>query len=251
MPLLPSISDYQSAIYTPENITSFSDKIVFRRFSFQNDSEREDLHYNIQVFPTAYLALTFLSVICLCIFFASVEYIKIKRPNLKRQYQRNIVTFNQNFFFCLCFFIISMSLTLAKLIVPHLTSSENMKSILMFLYSLRLIFVCFLRPIIIILLLRKRMPHFFENYEKKKNIISIFYVSGNTMCPRNELFMPLKSFGQNARFGSEKKFEELNLRADNVIRVQRKEESDVTRKSKLVIGRRKMKNNCIPDVNVH
>ena len=74
------------------------------------------------------------------------------------------------------------------------------------------------------------------------------------MCPRNELFMPLKSFGQNARFGSEKKFDELNLRVDNslVIRVQKKEESDVTRKSKLVIGRRKMNNNnCIPDVNVH
>ena len=59
--------------------------------------------------------------------------------------------------------------------------------------------------------------------------ITIFYVSGNTICPRNELFMPLKSFGQNARFGSEKKFDELNLRADNslVIRVQRKEENDV------------------------
>lgn len=73
------------------------------------------------------------------------------------------------------------------------------------------------------------------------------------MCPRNELFMPLKSFGQNARFGSEKKFDELNVRADNslVIRIQRKEESDVAGRSKIVIGRRKMNNHCIPDVNVH
>ena len=130
LPLLPTIKDYQSAIYTSENITSFSDKIVFRNFSFVNDSGKEDLDYYVQLFPTAFLVLGFLSFICMWIFFASVNYIKVEMPNLKRQYQRNIVTFNQNFFFYLCFINISVSLTQVKLTVPNLTSSENTKMIL-------------------------------------------------------------------------------------------------------------------------
>ena len=66
------------------------------------------------------------------------------------------------------------------------------------------------------------MPHFFQNYEKEKGVIVIFYVSGNSVSARNELFKPLKSFSQNARFGSEKKFHELNLKVENsfLIHVQ-------------------------------
>lgn len=215
LPFLATIKDNQSTFYTPENITSFSDKIVFRNFSFVNDSGKEDLDHYVQDFPTAFLAITLLSFICMWIFFASVNYIKVKMPNLKRQYQRNIVTFNQNFFFYLCFFIISVSLTLAKLIVPKFTSAENTKIILICWYFLRLFSVCMFRPIVIIFLLRKRMAHFFQNYEKERAVILIFYVSGKTVDARNELFKPLKSFSQNARFGSERKFGELNLRVEN------------------------------------
>ena len=201
-------------------------------------------------FPKVYLAVIFLCFICMWIFLASVKYIKFKMPNLKRQYQRNILTFYQNFFFYLCFFIISVSLTLVKLIVPHMTSPENTKFILICFYILRLLFVCFLRPVIIILILRKRMPHFYENYKKKNIVISIFYISGKTLCARNELFKPLKSFSQDARFGSEKKFNELNLKLENniFIQVQRNKEKDVTNKSKLL---KECKCNCIPEPDVH
>ena len=176
--LLPSIRDYQGAIYTPENITSFSDIIFFRNLSIVNYTEtyKIDLEHYVQVIPGAYLAVTFLSLICMCIFFASVKYIKVRKPNLKRQYQRNIVTFNQNFFFYVCFFNISVSLTLVKIFVPHLTSSENTKIILIFLYVLRLTFICSFRPIIIILLLKRRMPHFFENCNMENGVVSIFYI---------------------------------------------------------------------------
>ena len=251
VPLLASIRDYQGAILTKENITSFSDKIVFRHFSCVNDSDKEDPDHYVQL-PTAFLAITSLSFICMWIFFFCVKYIKLKMPNLKRQYQRNILTFNQNFFFYISFFIISVSLTLVKLIVPLLTSPENTKLILIFLYIIKLMFVSIFRPMIIIFLLRRRMPHFFENYKRKNSVISIFYVSGKTVCARNELFKPLKSFSQDARFGSEKKFNELNLRVENnsfIHHVLRNKEKHMTTKSKLFIGRRKMNVKYMPDVH--
>ena len=251
--LLPNIRDYQGAIYTQENITRFSEIILFRNLSIVNDSEsyKMDLERYVRAIPETYLAVTFLSLICMLIFFASVKYIKVKKPNLKRQYQRNIVTFNQNFFFYICFFNISVSLTLVKIFVPHLTPSENTKIILLFLYVLRLMFICFLRPIIIIFLLKKRMPHFFENYNMENGVVSIFYISGNNVLARNELFKPLKSFSQNARFGSEKKFNQLNSRIENhyFLNFQRNKEKDRTRKSMLSVGRRKI--NVDPVPNIH
>ena len=217
--LLPSINDYQGDIYTSENITCFSDVVVFRQFLFVNDMNiKEDLDHTVQVIPGAYLAVNFISFICMWILFASVKYVKVKKPNLKRQYQRNIVTFNQNFFLYVCFFSISVSLTLVKIFVPRLFSSEDTKLILIFFYFLRLMFLCFLRPIIIISLLLRRMPHFFENCEKEKSVISVFYISGKNVHARNELFKPLKSFHNNARFGSEQKFKLLGGRLKiNVI----------------------------------
>ena len=62
------------------------------------------------------------------------------------------------------------------------------------------------------------MPHFFENCEKEKSEISVFYISGKNGHARNELFKPLKSFNNNARFGSEQKFKLLGGRIKiNVI----------------------------------
>ena len=217
--LLPSIRDYQGAIYNSENISCFSDVVVFRQFQFVNDSNiKEDLNYTVQVFPSAYLAVNFLIFLCSWIIFASVKYVEVKRPNLKRQYQRNIVTFTQNFIFYVCFFSISVSLTLVKIFVPRLSSSEDTKLILIFFYFVRLMFLCYLRPIIIIALLLRKMPHFFKNYEQEKSAILVFYISGKNVRARNEHFKPLKSFHNNARFGSEQKFKLLGGRMKiNVI----------------------------------
>ena len=60
------------------------------------------------------------------------------------------------------------------------------------------------------------MPHFFENY-KGKDVITIFHISGKTICARDEKFKPFKSFHQNARFGSEKKFCSFNIDIENYL----------------------------------
>ena len=71
------------------------------------------------------------------------------------------------------------------------------------------------------------------------------------MGARSELFTPLKSFSQNARFGSEKKFHQLNSRTENVyfLNLQRNKEKERTRKSLLFVGRRNI--NVDPVTNVH
>ena len=89
--------------------------------------------------------------------------------------------------------------------------SANVKLIIMMLSFIRLLYVYLIRPLTIIVLLKKRIPHFFENYKKAQNVISIFHVSGKIIGARNENFQPFKSFNQNARFGSENKFNAINL----------------------------------------
>ena len=208
--ILPNIRDYGNVTYTAENISLFSDKIVFRNFSVDCDSDY------VHLMPTRYLAVTFITFIVMWFWFGSVNYIKVKRPSLKKQYQRNIVTFNQNFYFYIIFWMISISLTLIKIFAPRYMSSENTKIILIFFYVLRLSFICIFRPMTIILLLRKRMPHFFENY-KKNDVITIFHLSCKTVCERDEKFKPFKCFHQNARFGSEKKFCSFNIDIENYL----------------------------------
>ena len=85
----------------------------------------------------------------------------------------------------------------------------------------------------------------------ENGVISIFYISGKNMGARSELFTPLKSFSQNARFGSEKKFHQLNSRTENVyfLNLQRNKEKERTRKSLLFVGRRNI--NVDPVTNVH
>ena len=103
-----------------------------------------------------------------------------------------------------------------KIFAPRYMSSENTKILLIFFYVLRLSFICIFRPMTIILLLKKRMPHFFENY-KRNDVITIFHISGKTVCAREEKFKPFESFQQNARFGSEKKFSSFNIDIENCL----------------------------------
>ena len=95
------------------------------------------------------------------------------------------------------------------------------------------------------------MPYFFENYNRENGVVSIFYISGKNVRARNELFKPLKSFSQNARFGSEKKFNQPNSRIENhyFLNFQRNKENDRTGKSMLFVGRRKI--NVDPVPNTH
>ena len=101
--ILPNIRDYGNVTNTQENISLFSDEIVFSNFSV--DCESDYVH----LMPVRYLAVTFISFVVMWFWFGSVNYIKVKRPSLKKQYQRNIVTFNQNFYFYIIW-IISISL---------------------------------------------------------------------------------------------------------------------------------------------
>ena len=67
----------------------------------------------------------------------------------------------------------------------------------------------------------------------EKGVGSIFYISGKNVGARRELFKPLKSFSQNARFGSEKKFNQHNSRIENIyfLNLQRNKTKDRTGKS--------------------
>ena len=53
------------------------------------------------------------------------------------------------------------------------------------------------------------MPFLFSENNRKKELNS-FYMTKLYPIPRRETFLPLKKFDSNARWGSEKKFQNLN-----------------------------------------
>ena len=80
-------------------------------------------------------------------------------------------------------------------------------------------------------------------------MITIFHISGKTVCVRDEKFKPFKCFHQNARFGSEKKFSSVNLVIENcLVQGNRDRNREGEMKYKTTHERGKMW--TIPDVDV-
>ena len=148
----------------------------------------------------------------MCVLFCGIQFFKSSRK-IRKNYQQNIVTFNQNFYFYVLYSIINLILTIVRMCVLDLSlDSETPERVLIVSYLIKLFVVWLLRPLTILLLLRRNMPEFFEDFE---DTVQNFTLISQTLGPRNQQFLTYKPFSQNARWGSEKKFMMLNTNLSN------------------------------------
>ena len=139
------------------------------------------------------------------ILYINVQIIKTKSRLKRKYYQMNILTFCQNFYFYIIFYMSNVLLTLIRINILKFFSVEKAERILVYVYLFYLSIDWFVRPIVIILLLRKNMPDFFDNLELSKDN-KTFNVKVKDIIPRQQEFLTYKPFTQNARWGSSKKF---------------------------------------------
>ena len=140
------------------------------------------------------------------ILFIYVQTIKTRFS--KKCLQINIVTFNQNFYFYIIFIIAHNIVILIRVNILKLGSGENAKILLVYVYLAYLCVDWFLRPIVILILLRNNMSDFFEDFDCQNHTEKhSFILKGLTVAPRQQKFLAIRPFCQNARWGSSKKFQ--------------------------------------------
>ena len=131
----------------------------------------------------------------------------IKTRFSKKCVQINIVTFNQNFYFYINFIIALEILFLLRVNILKISSGENAKILLVYVYLANLFIDWFIRPIVILILLRKNMSDFFEDFDGQNQTQKhSFILKGVIVAPRQQKFLAIRPFSQNARWGSSKKF---------------------------------------------
>ena len=134
-----------------------------------------------------------------------IDVQNIKKKFRKKFFQYNILTFNQNFYFYI-FYISALIISfLIRINIRKLGSGENAELILVYSYLIVLFIDWFLRPIAILILLRKNFPDFLEDFGGQNQTHS-FIMKGVIVVPRQQTFMAFRPFRQNARWGSSKKF---------------------------------------------
>ena len=171
------------------------------------------------------LTLNILTTVLVLIQFFSVRYITFQKKYLRTsKYQSNIITFNGNLFFFFLFEII-------EIIYKVLTLSFNQSTITrvshVYYQMTKIVVFGFLRPIIILTLLKRNMPEFFtDESQELLNNKNHFYFIGNAIpAPRQQRFSQYKPFSQNARWGWQKRrFIQVNqeISSDHSFRVERK-----------------------------
>ena len=130
---------------------------------------------------------------------------KMKTQFRKKYFQFNILTFNQNFYFYITFMSAQIILILIRVNICKLGYGKNAEIILVYSYLIKLLIDWFLRPIAILILLRKNFPDFFEDFGGRNQKHS-FIMKGVIVVPRQQTFMAFKPFFQNARWGTSEKF---------------------------------------------
>lgn len=105
----------------------------------------------------------FVFTILTCMIFLSVQYSKKNKTGLKMKIQRNIVTFNINFYFLISFSILTLITNLLK---SEALARPWIENLMIFVKFMSILFVGFLRPVIIIYLLWNNRPDFFEDREE-------------------------------------------------------------------------------------
>ena len=156
--------------------------------------------------PIIIFVFTFLT----CMTFFSVQYLKKSKAGFKMKIQRNIVTFNTNFYFLISFSLLTLITNLLK---SKALTRPWIVSWMIFVKLMSILFVGFLRPVIIIYLLRNNRPDFFEDREENLQTETTFYISGHSLQPRQQIFCSYKSFRQDARWGWMN--ERFRIRAEN------------------------------------
>ena len=124
----------------------------------------------------------------------------------RKHCQFNIVTFKQNFYFYISFILTHSILILIRVNILKLGSRENSEIFLVYGFLIKLCIDWFLRPVVILILLRKNMSDFFEDFDNPNLNQSFIMKGANTFEPRQQKFLALRPFCQNARWGSSKKF---------------------------------------------
>ena len=102
-------------------------------------------------------ALFFISLwtILILMSFCSVQYLKKYKTCLKKEIQRNIVTFHNDFYFFLSFSILSSMTIIVKIIALKHPSFHWIESLHLFVNFISVFIVGFVRPVIILYLLRQ------------------------------------------------------------------------------------------------
>ena len=135
----------------------------------------------------------------MCTLFCGVQFLKKSRSYVRKRYQTNIVTFDQNFYFYLIVTLINMILTVFVVCL----SGETTELVLTASYLTKLLSIWLFRPLITLIQLKRNMPEFFQDYAVRTGR---FIFISQPIYPRRQRFMTFKQFNQNARFGTEKKF---------------------------------------------
>ena len=164
---------------------------------------------NIEADPKIKVARLGFGCLFLAIFvlmFFGVNFVKKKKKYVTPKIQYNVMTFNQSFIsfasFILCDWIQKI---LYENLEKHNIYENNLKDILSILIIIRLIFFHSLVPFMILNILDNVMPSINDINDCK-----VFYISGLDFTPRQQVFLSLKPFGQNARWGSKTKFIKVN-----------------------------------------
>ena len=152
-----------------------------------------------------------------CVTMMLILYIRmqiIKKRIKTNSGQFNIVTFNQNFYFYCTFTSANIVLFLTRLNNWKYESEQNVRNILVSSYLMKIFTDWFVRPTVILILLRnKNISNFFEDFDCKSHYNS-FEMIGVIAVPREQKFLDPRPFCQNARWGSSKKFQAF--KADNI-----------------------------------
>ena len=147
------------------------------------------------------IGVGFVFLLVFLILFLSVQYHKRKRPTGQLpKIQYNILTFDQSFYLYVLFFLCDFALMLLK---------EHSKSLKITLFISKLIFFHCLIPLFLIWNVKRSMPLLFSDYNPQRKVKN-FYVSGLSIIPRRQFFLPLNKVS-NARWGSEMKFQTKNV----------------------------------------
>ena len=190
-PLIPQISQYR---YEESHLRSF----ILLQFK------------NVAKFQFVKMILiNFAASAFMCTLFCGIQFLKKSRSNVRKRYQTNIVTFDQNFYFYLIVTLINMILTIFVVL-----SGEMTELVLIASYLIKLLSIWLFRPLITLILLKRNMPEFFQDY---KVTTSRFIIISQQIYPRRQSFMTFKHFNQNARFGTEKKFFMINEEFGNQL----------------------------------
>ena len=195
-------------------LSFFVKKIRNHYYDFQ---EKSLINVNLKYFHSINivgLAHFLLTLVLGLIQFYGVKYVMLEKKYLiTRKYQSNIITFNNNFFFFSLFEILEIMKSLALFINRKYFSSHTTVIFLAYYQLFRVFLFGFIRPIIILLLLKRNMPDFFtEETQELQNENKHFYIIANdSPTPRQQSFSQYKPFIQNARWGWQRR----RFRQDN------------------------------------